>query len=103
MSDEGKKHDAGKLPHHLLPFDAVNDISEVLQFGMEKYGPRNWELGMEWSRPFSAMMRHMWAWWMGQDNDDETGLSHLSHAACCLIFLMAYSKRGKGTDDRPGV
>ena len=65
-------------------------------------GERNWEKGMSWGRVFGAMMRHMWAWWGGQKADDETGYSHLHHAACCLMFLIAYEERKIGTDDRRG-
>lgn len=64
-------------------------------------GERNWERGMAWSRPFSALMRHMWAWWRGEDFDPETGYSHLAHAACCILFLMTYRGRETGVDDRP--
>jgi hypothetical protein len=78
-------------------------VLAVLEFGAAKYGPRNWEKGMAWHRPYSAAMRHLWAWWMGEDRDQETGLSHLAHALCCIMFLMAYVKRGGGTDDRPCV
>jgi len=56
---------------------------------------------MKWGRPYAALRRHMAAWWSGEDNDPETGLSHLSHAACCLAFLVAYEARGVGNDDRP--
>jgi hypothetical protein len=103
MRDEGVKHDGGKLPWHLLPGDAVEDILAVLQFGATKYGERNWERGMAWHRLFSAAMRHMWAWWRGDDRDLETGLPHLAHAACCIMFLMAYAKRRRGEDDRPCI
>lgn len=68
---------------------------------LNQTGARNWEEGMCWSRVFSALMRHMWAWWSGQDRDEETGFSHLSHAACCIMFLIAYESRGIGADDRP--
>lgn len=98
---EGRKDDAGKLGYHLWPFDASDEIVRVLDFGANKYAARNWERGMAWSRPFAALMRHMGAWWMGQDKDPETGLSHLAHAGCCLLFLLAYEQRGVGTDDRP--
>lgn len=100
---KAKKYDTGKLPYDLLPSDAVEDILSVLHFGAEKYAARNWELGMDWSRPFAALMRHMWAWWRGEDTDPESGLSHLAHAGCCILFLLAYQKRGVGTDNRPGV
>lgn len=100
---EGHKEDTGKLGWHLVPGDAVEEIVRVLDFGAGKYAPRNWEMGMAWSRPFAALMRHMWAWWRGQENDPETGLSHLAHAGCCILFLIAYSKRKAGTDDRPNT
>ena len=98
---EGRKDDNGKAPWHLLPPDALNEIVLVLEFGARKYGDRNWERGMKWSRPFSALMRHMWAWWRGEDFDPETGMSHLAHAGCCILFLMTYRGHATGTDDRP--
>ncbi len=55
-ASEGRKDDAGKLPYHLLPSDAVEEILKVLEYGATKYAPRNWEKGMAWSRPFSALM-----------------------------------------------
>lgn len=100
---EGKKLDDGKLPWHLLPGDSIEQIVEILDFGAKKYAPRNWEKGMSYSRLFSAMMRHMWAWWGGETLDKETGKSHLAHAGCCVLFLLAFEKRKTGTDDRPGT
>lgn len=98
---EGQKYDEGKLPWHLLPGDAVQEVVKVLDFGQKKYAPRNWEKGMSWSRVFSALMRHMWSWYGGNARDPETGLSHLAHAGCCILFLLAYELRGAGDDDRP--
>lgn len=98
---EGRKDDEGKTPYHLIAPELLEGVGQVLDFGARKYAPRNWELGMNWSRPFSALMRHMWAWWRGEQTDPETGMSHLWHAGCCLMFLMAYEQRKTGTDDRP--
>ena len=98
---QGVKHDEHKVPMHLLPPELLEGTAAVLDFGARKYSERNWELGMAWHRPFSALMRHMWAWWRGEDSDPETGMSHLWHAACCIAFLMAYEQRKIGTDDRP--
>ncbi len=98
---EGVKYDEGKLPYHLLPPELLEGVAAVLQFGAEKYSARNWELGMDWSRPFGALMRHMWAWWRGEEADPETGFSHLWHAGCCIAFLIAYERRNVGKDDRP--
>lgn len=97
---EGQKFDSDKLRYELLPPELLEETARVLTFGAEKYSARNWELGMAWSRPFGALMRHMWAWWKGEDKDPETGYSHLAHACCCIAFLVAYERRGIGADDR---
>lgn len=98
---EGVKHDSDKLPMDLIPPEVLEELAKVLQFGAGKYGAYNWAKGMKWSRVFAALMRHMWAWWAGTKQDEETKLSHLSHALACLSFLIAYERRGTGTDDRP--
>ncbi len=100
-TSSGIKHDQGKAPWHLLPYDALEEVVHVLQFGAQKYGDRNWEQGMEYSRPYSAAMRHLTSWFMGMRDDEETGFNHLAHAACCILLLLAYEKRGIGKDDRP--
>lgn len=98
---QGRKDDAGKTPYDLLPPELLEQVAQVLAVGAGKYAPRNWERGMRWGRPFAALMRHMWAWWRGEDRDAETGLSHLAHAACCIAFLLAFEQRRIGEDDRP--
>lgn len=98
---EGVKYDKGKLPIHLFPMDSLWAITSILEFGANKYSARNWENGMDWSRVYSALMRHLTKWWHGEDRDDETGHSHLWHAGCCVVFLIAYELRGVGKDDRP--
>lgn len=101
LPTEGRKDDSGKARHDLLPPELPDAVAQVLAFGASKYGERNWEKGMNWGRPFAALMRHMWAWWRGEANDAETGMSHLWHAACCIAFLIAFEQRKIGKDDRP--
>lgn len=98
---EGRKDDQGKLPYDLIAPELLEEVARVLRFGAQKYEPRNWEGGMKWSRCFAALMRHMWAYWRGEDKDPETGFLHLAHAACCVMFLLAYQLRRAGEDDRP--
>ena len=97
---EGTKDDEGKEPLDLLAPEWLFGTAQVLKFGAAKYEAYNWAKGMKWSRVFGALMRHMWKWWLGEKTDPETGLSHLWHASCCLMFLTAYETRGTGTDDR---
>lgn len=79
----------------LIPPEALDSLAAVLTFGADKYDERNWELGMNWSRVYGACLRHLNAWVQCQENgtDDETGLSHLDHALCCIAFLITYEKR----------
>lgn len=100
---EGKKFDTDKDPWHLLPTDAARGIVKVLSFGAHKYAERNWEKGMAWSRVYSACIRHLTAWFEGEQKDQETGFSHLWHAGCCIMFLIAYELRSVGHDDRPST
>lgn len=97
----GNKFDGAKDPWHLLPIDAVCGVVKVLAFGAAKYGERNWEKGLAWSRCYSALQRHITCWWQREGVDEETGFSHLWHAACCVLFLVAFEMRGMGQDDRP--
>lgn len=107
---EGTKHDGGKVRLELLPPELLYGTATILTFGAEKYDDRNWELGMKWSRVFGALMRHLWSWWGGKgpsrvnflfgELDEETGHSHLWHAACCIAFLITYEEREVGEDDR---
>lgn len=104
MKNKGKKFDGGKLPWHLLAWDAIEQVVEVLRFGANKYAPRNWEQGIDYDRLFDAILRHLTAWWSGETYDPETKINHLAHAICDLMFLLAYSIRGKNKfDNRPKV
>jgi hypothetical protein len=90
----GLKFDDGKISLHLLPFDSLIEIAKVLQFGAKKYAPNNWRKGIMYSRLFRAAIGHCISWWMGEDRDPETGLSHLAHAGCCIVFLLHYVTSG---------
>lgn len=98
----GIKHDADKVRVELLPPDALLAIADVLTFGAAKYGDRNWETGLRFGRLYAAALRHLLAWWSGEELDPETGKPHLAHAACCVTMLLALTERGMSRlDDRP--
>lgn len=101
---EGTKHDDGKIPLDLWSPDALEETARVLAFGASKYEPYNWAKGIKYNRVFAALLRHLWAFWRRERNDKETGLHHLAHAMCCLMFLLHYEmnrRRYREFDDRP--
>lgn len=92
-SDQAVKFDGGKTQWGLFPWDAAEEVVKVLQFGAGKYSPWNWAEGegFKFSRLFNSSMRHFVAWfWRKEDNDPETGLSHLAHLSCNVLFLLHY-------------
>jgi hypothetical protein len=99
--NQGRKDDQEKLRYELIAPELDAALAAVLTYGAVKYEDRNWERGMDWSRPYAALKRHVDAWWAGTNFDPETGMPHLWHAACCLMFLVAYEARSTGVDDRP--
>ena len=94
------KFDSDKLPVNLLSTEALNQTAAVLKFGADKYHAHNWRDGFAWSRPLAAAMRHIMAFNDGEDKDPESGLSHLAHAACCIMFLLEFEKTHPELDDR---
>lgn len=92
-NDTGLKFDTGKPDYTLLPWNAVEDVVRVLDFGAKKYARDNWKhVADHKNRYLAAAFRHLAAYTQGQETDPETGLSHLAHASCCILFLMAKDK-----------
>ena len=85
----GAKHDGGKLRYSLLPKGTITEVLKVLEFGAKKYAPDNWmKVDNARTRYYDAALRHITAWHEGEKFDQETGVSHIAHALCCLHFLM---------------
>lgn len=90
---EGVKYDKDKPKWSLLPFKALAEVVDVLTYGARKYAPDNWKKVPDArTRYVDASFRHFIAYINGEKNDSETGLSHLAHAICCLLFLLAFDK-----------
>ena len=88
-TEGGRKFDGGKIRYGLLPPLALKATADVLTFGAEKYEPDNWRRVPEGPRRyFDAAQRHLWAYKTGEVNDPETGVSHLAHALCCIMFML---------------
>jgi hypothetical protein len=100
VRDGGLKHDADKPPVDLLDPEAMLAIAAVLGFGARKYAAHNWRNGIAWSRLYAAVQRHLLAFWMGEEVDPESGLPHLAHASCGLMFLSWHAAHRRDLDDR---
>lgn len=97
----GVKYDRAKPRIDLIPAPLLLELAKLFGMGAEKYAPRNWEQGFEWHRNYNGAMRHLLAWWSGEDDDPENGQPHLIAAIWNLIVLRHFERMQAGTDDRP--
>lgn len=95
------KADQAKARMDLLPPKVLEGVAQVLAFGAKKYAAWNWVKAPAYGRYFAAVQRHLAAWQAGEDLDPETGLPHLHHALCSLMFLAELQRLGEAQDDRP--
>lgn len=88
------KYDHDKTDWSLMPFEAIEEINKVLDFGAKKYAAHNWKKGegFKYTRVLNSLLRHIFAYMRGEDKDPESGLSHLAHAGCNIVFLLYYNK-----------
>lgn len=93
----------GRKPqrYELIPWNAVGAIAEVYAFGAQKYDDHNWRKGYDWSLSFGALLRHLTAFWEGEDLDPESGLPHLAHAGFHVLSLLTFMRERPELDDRP--
>lgn len=87
----GRKNDQGKNRLDLIEPQFIEGVGEVLTFGAAKYEPNTWQnVEDAEDRYYAAALRHLMAWRRGEVVDEESGLSHLKHAATNLMFLLHF-------------
>lgn len=90
-----------KAPLSVVPMPVIVEVGVGMLEGASKYGRHNYrEMGVRASVYFDATMRHMIAWWEGEDIDADSGLSHVTKAICSLVVLRDAMMQNKFADDR---
>ena len=114
---QARRYNNGKLKWSLVSWKALAPLVQVLMYGAHKYsvwktkdgihftganrapdelldtdeivssGANNWRTGMPVTEVYESLQRHLCAFIEGEDNDDESKLSHLGHAMCNLMFI----------------
>lgn len=85
--EEFMKFDSEKLRFELIPPKVEESLAKVLTYGARKYKPNNWRKGSI-ERYEAALLRHINAYRQGEACDKESGLLHLEHALCNVVFLL---------------
>lgn len=90
-----------KLPLHLWPTTATALGSLAFLDGALKYGRSNFRVvGVRSSVYYDAAMRHIQAWFEGEECAPDSTVPHLGHALACLAILVDAQAAGKLNDDR---
>jgi hypothetical protein len=100
----GIRHDQGKGRISLLPGRAIESVMQVGEFGSKKYGDHNYRGGMPVTKYLDAAYRHAFVQWLfkGEDNDAESGLPHLAHAAWNVLAALEQMLLKPELDNRVG-
>tara|TARA_R110000796_G_scaffold181330_1_gene297909 strand:+ start:44429 stop:44854 length:426 start_codon:yes stop_codon:yes gene_type:complete len=125
----GLRFNTGKLKWGLVSWRALAPMVQVLMYGAHKYttfkredgatitgadisvddakglevvtsGANNWKLGLHYVGITESLKRHLFAFIEGEDNDDESKISHVGHILCNALFLSYMVLFRKDMDDR---
>lgn len=84
------RHNAGKpqLSFLLSAPNAINELSKVFEFGVEKYARDNWKKGLDRHQIVDSLLRHLTASENGEQVDTESGLDHKAHVLWNALVLL---------------
>lgn len=124
-----RRYNTGKLKWSLIDYKSIIPMVKVLMYGAHKYsvfedekgniitgaeispeaagklkvsssGQQNWRKGLSVTECSESLMRHLLAFMAGEDNDPESGESHLGHIQCNAMFLQYARDNQPELDDR---
>lgn len=100
VSSTGGEKGQKEARYSLIPPEALELVAIHYGRGAKKYAEHNWRKGYDWSLSYDAMMRHLQAFWMGEDIDEETGSPHLAAVVFHANTLMVFGKDFPQFDNR---
>jgi hypothetical protein len=100
LATRASRFNSGKLRWGLVDFDSIEEMVKVLEFGAKKYDEHNWKKGLPTVEICESMMRHIFAYLRGENEDTESGISHIGHILCNAMFLNYMQKNKPEFDNR---
>lgn len=80
----------------------LGELGLAMLEGALKYGRHNYRVaGVRASVYYDAALRHLMAFWEGEDVDPDSGVSHVTKAIAGLVVLRDSMLIGNWHDDRP--
>ena len=97
---KANRYNDGKPEWSLVDFKSLEPMVKVLMFGAQKYDRHNWKKGLKITSTLDSLYRHINAFTSGETFDGESGLPHLGHAMCNILFIQYYLNNKPELDDR---
>jgi len=88
-NEQGGKQSKVAYGFHLIDYDALFALAQVLQYGASRYERDNWRK-IPAEEHFNHMMIHALAWLKGDTQDD-----HLGHMFCRAMMMYATGQPAK--------
>lgn len=93
-----------RLDLSLFPQTAICYGALAMAEGDMKYGGYNYRPGGVLASVYvAALLRHIFKWYNGQEDDPKTQVPHLANAMACLGVIIDAIECGSLKDDRPPV
>jgi len=100
-----RRDNNGKPRLSLIPWLATQSVADILHWACTEkecpYPRDNWRKGGPVTDGVDSAMRHLVQFSLGIDNDTDSNLPHLAHAACQILMLLENIITGVAEDDRP--
>jgi len=91
-----------KVPTHYIPTGPLLELGLAMMEGGRKFGSHNYrDMGVKHSVYHDAIVRHLKAYWEGEDIDPDSGLHHLIKIMGCCVVMRDSMLMGNDIDDRP--
>lgn len=91
-----------KIPLSTVSAPVLAELGLAMMEGALKYGRHNYRVsGVRASVYYDAALRHLFAFYEGEDIDPASGLPHIVKVMACMAVLRDSQIQGNWVDDRP--
>lgn len=90
-----------KPPFRAIPVTALVWLGKAMMDGLRKYGVLNWrDKPVTASTYYDAALRHLFAYWDGEQYASDSKVHHLGHVMACCAIIIDAEEQGTLNDDR---
>jgi len=101
--EKSERYNEGKLKWSLVHFKSLIPLVKVLMFGAKKYSPDNWKKRLDKKEILESLARHLFALMDGEENDRESGESHIGHIMSNAMFYAYHRSKTITTEEKSSL